>query len=139
MGEESESTFTNELPEISIEQRLFNIAVDLGFTETPELRNIREQCKPDLLLRESRKLIKQYQNLASQQVGEEQKPRDYSPVQAGLMVASAGLLYRNGLIKESEGDLGKAHLYLREMGDLENAKKLMTVLLSGYGIRYKAR
>src|SRR3989344_1264625 len=103
---ECESQSCGESAKPSIEQRLTEIATELGFSETPELTQIRGKLAPSQLIDESIEIIIDYQR-AAEQVIEKGTDSEDPKSQIGLIVALAGIKHANGFVDYRE-DLNQA-------------------------------
>lgn len=116
-------------------KRLYDIAAELGFYETPELRQVRDKLAPDQLTQDSIKIIIEYQKLG-EKVVETNADRGPRP-QIGLIVAMSAIKYTNGFIDESREDVEDAIEYAKNIGDFETLNKLLAILITELNKPYK--
>ena len=128
-----QSPDSGESAKPSIEQRLTEIATELGFSETPELTQIRGKLAPSQLIDESIEIIIDYQR-AAEQVIEKGTDSEDPKSQIGLIVALAGIKHANGFVDYRE-DLNQAVMYATNIGDHETVRKLRGILFENYDFR----
>ena len=122
----------------SVERRLAVIATGLGFSETPELTQIREKLTPKQLIDESIKIMIDYQKLAEEVITKQTDPTNPKP-QIGLIVVLAGLKLSNGFIDDYREDLNQAIMYATNISDHDTVRKLRRILLENYDFKERKR
>lgn len=127
---------SSEVPKQPLEQRLGQIASDLGFNETNALKEIRVRLNPQQSLKDSVEIIIKYQRLGEKIAAV--RPDDYRP-QIGLVVALAALKHGNGFIDDAKENIQDAMTYARNAGDMETLSRLMTILLDDFNIPFRKR
>lgn len=112
-----------------VEQRLREIATQLGFEETPELTQIRRKLAPDQLIEESTAIINDYQILGEAVIEKRKDSDDPKPQIIGLIVAVAGIKHANGFNDGYREDMNQAIMYATNIGDHDTSLKLRHILL----------
>ncbi|MBW7944203.1 hypothetical protein H3C70_02290 [Patescibacteria group bacterium] len=112
---------------LTLEEELMELATELGFIETEQLRQLRETVSPLLPEADSLQLIVEYQNLAREAT---QSPVDASDPgdQLGVLIAEAAVVYRSGRAEDARSELETAQLYAINLGDLPLSEYLQSIL-----------
>lgn len=118
-----------ESPEQTTEEFLLIYSTELGLIETNAMVEIRQLIKQTDNLDELKRLVTDYQ-VNGHEIVNKKTGQDFPRAQIGLIVASAGIYHSKGLLDEFREGVEDAVTYASNVGEIETANKLRSVLAS---------
>lgn len=118
-----------EFPKQTTEELLLTYSAGLGLIETNIMVEIRQLIKQTDNVDDLERLVTDYQVNGHEAVNGK-TGREFPLAQIGLIVASAGIYHSKGLLNEFREGVEDAITYAVNIGEIEAANKLRSVLAS---------
>lgn len=114
--------------DLPIEERLQNLAQELGFIETEELKEVKDRFLDSRDEKKDKAIVDEYHRLAIKQVNQ-QPDKSLPRAQIGLNIALAAMYRTRGYSADYQISMKNALHYASRAGDYETVNQLLAVLL----------